>query len=347
MMRLPRFAYRAPETVHEAVTILAGEGPSARVLAGGTDLLPNMKRRQQTPATLVSLRRIPALHRTSHAQGVALGACTTLADLVQDRGIRDGHPALWQAAAQVATPHLRNTATLGGNLCLDTRCWYYDQNWEWRRAIDFCMKKDGSTCWVAPGSPRCLAVSSTDTAPALVALGAHVRLESADGTRVVPVAELFRNDGIEYLAKRADEILTEVLLEPADGWRSAYWKLRRRGSFDFPVLGVAAAARFASDGRTVEQARVVLGAVSSMPQTSVDAAELIVGHELTDARIERAAQAAGKVAKPMDNTDFTLHWRKRVAGEMVSWALRELRGDDVRAARVRYARHDPGAAIEG
>jgi CO/xanthine dehydrogenase FAD-binding subunit len=158
---------------------------------------------------------------------------------------------------------------------------------------------------------------------------------------------LFRNDGIEYLAKRADEILTEVLLEPADGWRSAYWKLRRRGSFDFPVLGVAAAARFASDGRTVEQARVVLGAVSSMPQTSVDAAELLVGHELTDARIERAAQAAGKVAKPMDNTDFTLHWRKRVAGEMVSWALRELRGDDVRAARVRYARHDPGAAIEG
>ena len=129
-------------------------------------------------------------------------------------------------------------------------------------------------------------------------------------------------------------------MQHAVGWPSRFTE-------DFDTKRTACGNRRASDGRTVEQARVVLGAVSSMPQTSVDAAELLVGHELTDARIERAAQAAGKVAKPMDNTDFTLHWRKRVAGEMVSWALRELRGDDVRAARVRYARHDPGAAIEG
>lgn len=340
MMRLPRFAYRAPSTLEEAAAILAGEGPDAQLLAGGTDLLPNMKRRQQTPGTLVALRGIPALRGV---RGTTVGACTTLTAVVRDPAIRASHTALWQAAAQVATPHLRNTATLGGNLCLDTRCWYYDQNWEWRRAIDFCMKKDGTTCWVAPGSAKCLAVSSTDTAPALIALGARATLQSRDGVREVPVAELFRNDGIAYLTKRPDEILTEVRLGTGAAWRSTYWKLRRRGSFDFPVLGVAAAARFAPDGRTVEEARVVLGAVSSMPQSSADAAAVLAGQELSEACIERTAEAAGKVAKPMDNADFTLHWRKRMVHELVTCALRELRGDDVREARVRFARQDLSA----
>src|SRR5262249_54002220 len=155
---------------------------------------------------------------------------------------------------------LRNMGTIGGNLCLDTRCNYYDQNYEWRKAIDFCMKKDGETCWVATSSPKCLAVSSTDTAPALIALGASVTLLSASGTRTVPVEALYSNDGIHYLTRRPDEILTSVRVPRLAGWRSTYWKLRRRGSFDFPVLSVAAAARFAKDG-TIEDARIVLGAV--------------------------------------------------------------------------------------
>ncbi len=136
--------------------------------------------------------------------------------------------------------------TLGGNLCLDTRCNYYDQNYEWRKAIDFCMKKDGETCWVATASKRCVAQSATDCAPALIALGASVRLESVAGRRELPLAELYRNDGIDYLTRRPDEILTAVLLPDATGWTSTYWKLRRRGAFDFPVLGVAAAARLAA-----------------------------------------------------------------------------------------------------
>ncbi len=339
MMRLPRFSYRTPTTVGEAASILAGEGPDAMLLAGGTDLVPNMKRRQQTPKTVVALRGIRALRDVSNGFGLTLGAGLTLTDLVQDPRVRERHAGLWQAAAQVATPHLRNMGTLGGNLCLDTRCTYYDQNLEWRRAIDFCMKKDGETCWVAPGSPRCLAVSSTDTAPALIALGAHVKLVSRGDERVVPLTDLYANDGIDYLTRRPDEILTAVLLDEDGDRRSAYWKLRRRGSFDFPVLSVAASARFGPDGTTVEDARIVLGAVASRPQPSEAATAAIVGNALTDAVIEEAAEAAARVAKPMDNTDFTLHWRKRVAREFVTYALRGIRGDDMRATRVRIARH--------
>lgn len=339
MMRLPRFSYRAPTTVVEAATILAGEGPDAMLLAGGTDLLPNMKRRQQTPKTVVALRNVRGLRDVSNGFGLTLGAGLTLTDVVQDRTVRERYRGLWQAAAQVATPHLRNMGTLGGNLCLDTRCTYYDQNLEWRRAIDYCMKKDGEICWVAPGSPKCLAVSSTDTAPALLALDAHVKLVSKDAERVVALDDLYADNGMHYLTRRPDEVLTGVLLDDAGGLRSTYWKLRRRGSFDFPVLSAAAAIRLADDGRTVEHARIVLGAVGSRPRLAPEAADRIVGRELTDAVIEEASTEAARVAKPMDNTDFTLHWRKRVASEFVGHALRELRGDDMRAARSRIARH--------
>jgi 4-hydroxybenzoyl-CoA reductase subunit beta len=341
MMRLPHFRYRAPDDVAEAARILAGEGPQAMILAGGTDLLPNMKRRQQVPRTLVALRNIAELKALDNGAGLNLGAGLKLSEIVDTPLVRDRYAALWQAAVQVATPQLRNMATLGGNLCLDTRCTYYDQNYEWRKAIGFCMKKDGETCWVAPSSARCLAVSSTDAAPALIALGARVRLVSVEGERTVDLRDLYRNDGIHYTTRRPDEILTGVALEPTDGWRSCYWKLRRRGAFDFPVLSVAAAARLAGDG-VVEQARLVLGAVSSRPLLCEDAMEFVSGKTLTDDVIAEAARRASKLAKPMDNTDFTLHWRKRVAAEFVGYALRELRGDDVEARRVRISRHPLG-----
>lgn len=339
MMRLPRFRYRAPTDVAEAARILAGEGPAAMLLGGGTDLLPNMKRRHQVPQTLVALRQIAALRGVSNGKGLRLGAGLTLTEIVRHAGVQEAYPGLWQAAVQVATPQLRNMGTLGGNLCLDTRCTYYNQNEGWRRAIDYCMKKDGETCWVAPGSPRCLAVSSTDTAPALTALGARVALVSAAGERELALDDLYSNDGIDYLRRRPDEILTEIRLDSTAGWSSTYWKLRRRGAFDFPVLSVAAAVRRAADG-TVEAARIVLGAVASMPLPATAAAALLVGRAFCDDTIAEAAAAASKVAKPMDNTDFTLHWRKRVAAQFVTYALRELRGDDMRETRRRIARHD-------
>ena len=316
--------------------MLATEGPQAMLIAGGTDLLPNMKRRQQSPATLISLRRVETLKRVANGAGLRLGAGLTLTEVVNTAAVRGKYLALWQAAAQVATPHLRNMGTLGGNLCLDTRCSYYDQNEDWRRAIDFCMKKDGETCWVATASKRCLAVSSTDTAPALISLGAKVKLVSAAGEREVALADLYKNDGMDYLTRRADEILTEVSLPDREGWRSTYWKLRRRGSFDFPVLGVAAAVKSAKDG-TVEEARLVLGAVSSRPLLA-KAGEMLIGKKLTDAVIAEVGEKASSAAKPMDNTDLDLYWRRDVVPAFVGYALREIRGDDMRVTRTRVAR---------
>ena len=336
MMRLPWFSFHAPKSIAEAARMLAAEGPRAMLIAGGTDLLPNMKRRQQTPATLISLTRVEGLKKIANGSGLSLGAGLTLTEVVAAQAVREKYRGLYQAAAQVASPHLRNMGTLGGNLCLDTRCNYYNQNQDWREAIGYCMKKEGTTCWVATASKRCLAVSSTDTAPALIALGAKVRLASAAGERELELASLYHNDGIEYLTRKADEILTEVLLPKMDGWKSTYWKLRRRGSFDFPLLGVAVAARAAADG-TVEEARLVLGAVSSQPIVASKASGFLVGKKLTDEVIAEAGTLAASRAKPMDNTDLDVYWRKEVVPDFVGYALREIRGDDMRARRMSIA----------
>ena len=337
MMRLPSYRYRAPHTVADAAAWLAESPADTMLLGGGTDLIPNMKRRQQTPATVVGLRGIRALSDVHEQDGLILGAGVTLTTLVHDTRVRMQYPGLWQAVAQVATPLLRNMGTIGGNICLDTRCTYYNQTAEWRKAINFCMKKDGDTCWVATSSDRCLAVSSTDSAPALIALGATVRLVSVASTREVPLTDLYANDGMHYLTRRADEILTSVHLPMADGWRSTYWKLRRRGAFDFPVASVAAAARF--DGDRIVEARIVLGAVASRPLEVPAGAARMSGERLTDDLIAAVADDAYALAKPMDNTDFELLWRKKTVRSLVTSALRELRGDDMREARLRLARH--------
>ena len=339
MMRLPLFEFRAPQTVAEAARILDGEGPQTMPLAGGTDLLPNMKRRQQVPKTLVSLNRIAELHQVKFSgAGSRLGACVTLSEIAADPRFRNGMTALAQAASFVATPQIRNMATLGGNLCLDTRCNYYDQNYEWRKAIGFCLKKDGDTCWVAPGSSKCMAVSSTDTAPALMALGARVRLVSHSGEREVPLTELYQNDGIHYIKRQPNELLTEVLLDSVHGWKSTYWKLRRRGSFDFPVLSVAAAAKITRAG-FVEDSRIVVGSVACLPLVAKEASNFLKNRPLNQDSISQAAALAARIAKPLDNTDFDMTWRKRVTAEFVSYALRELRGDDMRGERLLLTRH--------
>lgn len=333
MMRLPLFEFRAPRTLEEAARILDGEGTKAMPLAGGTDLLPNMKRRQQVPGTLISLRCIEDLTHIQLDQPVSrLGSCVTLADIAADARFRNGLTALAQAASLVATPPIRNMATIGGNLCLDTRCNYYDQNYEWRKAINFCLKRDGDICWVAPGSPKCMAVSSTDTAPALIALGARVRLVSRSEEREVLLASLYNNDGLDYIKRKPNEILAEVLLDSLHGWKSTYWKLRRRGSFDFPVLSVAAAVRISGSGM-VEDARIVIGSAASRPLVAAEAAKTLVGRPLNAESIAEAAVVAARIAKPLDNTDFDMSWRKKVTGELVTCALRELRGDDMRRER--------------
>lgn len=336
MMRLPYFRFHAPETVAEAARILAGEGPDAMLLAGGTDLLPNMKRGQQTPKHLVALRQIQPLRELRNGSGLTIGAGLSLTALGDNESVRQDYTALWQAAGVVATPQLRNRATLGGNICLDTRCNFYNQGEEWRKAINYCLKKDGEICWVATSSKTCLAVSSTDTAPALIALGAKIRLASVEGERVVGLNDFYINDGVNYMGRRADEILTEIILQPASGWKSTYWKLRRRGSFDFPILSVAAAVKLSDDG-TVEDARIVLGAVASKPVVSIEAAEFLIGKKIENQVIEEAGRIATRVARPVDNTDLAPPWRKKLIPVFMSYALRELRGDEVSELRQKVA----------
>jgi 4-hydroxybenzoyl-CoA reductase subunit beta len=296
-------------------------------VAGGTDLYPNMKRRQQAPKVVIGLSHLKQLRamKGKPAEGMVLGSGLVLTDVTDDRRIQHSYPALAKAAELISTPLLRNMGTIGGNLLLDTRCNYYNQNYEWRKAIHFCMKKDGEICWVAPSSPRCWAVQSSDCAPVMVAIGAKVKLVSSSGERVIGASELYRDDGIQHLNKQPGELMTEIYLPPTNGFRVTYWKLRRRGSFDFPVLGVAVCLRQAGDG-TVEDARIILGGVGSAPLEMALSQRVIIGKMLTDETIREAAAAAYPTAKPLDNTDFAMHWRKDMARYYVAGALRELAG---------------------
>ena len=327
MLRLPKFRYLQPKSLVEAVRMMSDAGPEATFVAGGTDLYPNMKRRQQTPKVVIGLAQLEEL-RTSRGkpiEGMVLGAGLTLTEVAEDRGIQEAYPAVSKAAELISTPLLRNMGSIGGNLLLDTRCNYYNQNYEWRKGVNFCMKKDGDTCWVAPSSPRCWAVQSSDSAPVMVAIGAKVKLVSSSGERLLTAAELYNDDGIHHLNKRPDELLTEIHLPPTNGWRATYWKLRRRGAFDFPVLGVATCLRMAGDG-TVEHAKIILGGVGSYPIEATLSAEAIIGKKLTEETIHAAAEAAYSPAKPLDTSDFAMIWRKHMARYYVASTLRELGG---------------------
>jgi len=335
MLRLPSFTYLQPKTLTEALSMKADAGPEGMYVAGGTDLYPNMKRRHQEPRVVISLMGIPELRADGRSAGrpegrIVLGSCITLTELSASPPVRQSARAVGEAAGLVSTPLLRNMGTLGGNLCLDTRCNYYNQTYEWRKAIDFCMKKDGHICWVAPSSPRCWAVSSSDVAPVMVALGADYVLVGPGGERVVPAALFYHNDGINYLTKQPDEVLAAVRLPRPDGWDAVYHKLRRRGSFDFPVLGVAAWVKWVQRAGSGEQgvvaeARIVLGGVASWPQEVPEAGAALAGTDLRDEAIAAAADAAYRPAKPMDNTDFDLSWRKQMTRVYVTRALEELR----------------------
>jgi 4-hydroxybenzoyl-CoA reductase subunit beta len=376
MLRLPPFRLLRPRTLAETARLLVEEGaahrgsPGAgesaeaagaggaagpvRLVAGGTDLWPNMKRRHQRAGTVVSLMGVPELAgiREDGANGhdgtVRIGATTLLDDVARHPLVAGRYPALATAVASISSPPLRNMGTLGGNLCVDTRCTYYNQTEEWRRAIDYCMKAEGSICWVATSSPRCWAHSASDSAPMLCALDAGVLLASARGERAVPVADLYRDDGIDYLARRPDEVLAEIALPAASGsdrCRSAFWKLRRRGSIDFAVLSVAAAVWTDAAG-TVTRAHLFLGAVGSSPVAATAAAELLIGQPLRAlAEDQDLFAAAGrlvrKAATPMDNTDFQAQWRGVMAARYTEAALRELAGGEPQRLASRHGLFSP------
>ncbi|TMB77625.1 MAG: 4-hydroxybenzoyl-CoA reductase [Chloroflexi bacterium] len=321
MLRLPRFKYLRPKTAREAARMAAELGPRAMFVAGGTDLFPKLKRRQFEIDTLIGLDFLPRAIRNGSDE-CAVDAGVTLAVAARDEHLIARFTGYAEAAGVVSSPPLRNAGTIGGNLCVDTRCNYYDMTYEWRKAAGFCLKKDGDICLVAPSSPRCWAVSSTDTAPMAMALEGAVILVGPDGERELPVAALYRDDGIEYMAKQPAEVVTGLRLRSTAGSRSAYVKLRRRGSIDFPIAGAAVA--FALDGDTVASCRIVLSAVASHPLEATAAQAFLNGKRLERETIREAAELAAKPAKPLDNADLSHFWRKRMVRVVVEQAFERL-----------------------
>ncbi len=327
MLRVPPIKLEAPTTIEDAAKAIANG--NTRMVAGGTDLWPNMKRRHQKAETVVSLMSIPDLDTIDAvSKDIRIGATATLANIIRDDKVRERFPAFAQAVASISSPPLRNMGTIGGNLCVDTRCTYYNQTEEWRRSIDYCLKEEGTICWVATKSPKCWAHTASDSAPVLCALDAKVKLVSSSNERELPLADMYVDDGIDYLAKQADEILTEVVVPGASDnshCRSAFWKLRRRGSIDFSTLSVAAAV-WSDDSDVVTRAAMYLGAVGAAPMRVVEIETVLIGNKITEDGIAEIAHAAHKVARPMDNTDFAPSWRGKMTEQYVTAVLREVAG---------------------
>ncbi len=324
MMRLPSFIHLAPRTAAEAVRMLVCHGPEVAVVAGGTGLYPAMKRRQIEPRALVSLGAADELRgiRVLPDGVVSVGAMTRLSDLARSDVVP---AALSGAASVVASPQIRAMGTVAGNLCLDTRCTYYDMPQDWRDAVGSCLKAGGDTCRIASAGSRCWAISASDLAPAAIALGAKVTMLSGQGTRVLPLADLYRPDGLDHLAIAPGEIVTELLIPPLAGLAVSYRKVRQRASIDFPLLGVAAGVRLAADG-SCQEARIVLGAVASAPLRCTAAERLLAGRRLTPELLGEAGEVAARPARPLDNADLAHFYRKWVIPVHVTRALRDVSG---------------------
>ena len=327
MLRLPEFRYSQPRSLKQATKALFDLGADAMLVAGGTDVYPKMKRGQFTPSNLISLRALRELKGIRQSkEGLWIGPGESLTAVSHHRLITKHFPALAHAAESVSTPQLRNMGTIGGNVLVDTRCNYYDQTLFWRQAVGFCMKKDGHICLVAPGSAKCLAIASSDTAPVFVSLGAEAVLVNHQGERRMKLEDLYRDDGIDYSAKGKDEVLKELLIPKESlGRRNVYLKLRRRGSFDFPILGVAATMETDERGEC-RHASVVLTAVASAPKVVPEAMALLQGKKVTLDLINAVAELAAKIAHPLDNADLDYWYRKRMAKVYTQRALAQVAG---------------------
>jgi 4-hydroxybenzoyl-CoA reductase subunit beta len=312
MLTLPPFQYHSPKSVAEAVALLGAHGLKAKLIAGGTDLLPNMKHRLFTPEHVVGLKDVAELHRLDERDGsLVIGAMVSIADLARSERVKAVFPSLALAASQIAGPQLREMGTLGGNLALDTRCVYYNQTLFWRKALGYCLKKDGTVCHVVKGGQKCVAAASNDTAPVLLSLGATVRLVSPRGARELPLEQFYVADGIKNTVLEPDELLTEVrVLLPQGRLVSGYQKLRIRASIDYPALTVAVAAWLDGDGNT-QWIRMCLSALASQPHP-VKRVEHLFGRPLDTAVIEELGQIAFRQCHPLTNINVDTGWRRKM-----------------------------------
>ncbi|HET9984129.1 MAG TPA: FAD binding domain-containing protein [Longimicrobiales bacterium] len=322
MLRLHEYRYHRPESLGEALALLAEAGPSAMLIAGGTDLMPNMKHRLFTPAHLVALKGVPELRGIDAGETeVRIGAAETLAAVARHPLLRDRLPSLAKAAGLVAGPQLRNMGTLGGNVCLDTRCTYYNQTLFWRSALGFCLKKDGDTCHVTKTGKKCVAAHSADTPPVLITLGATIDLASSRGTRSVPAADFFVADGIHNTVREPDEIVVAVRVPvPPPSTRTAFEKLRQRGSIDFPLLNVALAVDLA-EGDVVTDIRLVVSALGSRPRVVAGLDKVAAGRRLDAEVVDAVARRAFDQCHPLTNIIVDPDWRRAMVPVHVRRAL--------------------------
>lgn len=331
-MRLPDFEYMVPESVDELLGRLKNSKGQSRLVAGGTDLLPSMKQGLFKPEILLLLNRLADFQRIEYDEGSGLkiGALVTLHDLETSPLVGERYPAIAQAAGAAASPQLRHMGTVGGNLNLDTRCYYYNQSAEWRKCRPTCIKVGGNTCNAIGGGKKCFAAFSGDMAPALIPLGATVRLISEMGERVVPLVEYYTGDGANPFIRRDDEFLAgiEVPILP-EGVFCSYQKFSIRKSIDFPLAGVGAMIHMDEDGETCQSLRLAIGGVTSGPREVEKASALLKGQKLNRDLIEEAAEEAYKAAKPVANQGSTPSYRKIMVRELVKKALLGVRNDPV------------------
>jgi len=313
-MSLPSFQLLRPRTLDEIMGFLAKYPGDTKIVAGGTDLLPSMKQKLFTPPYLLDLRSVSELSGiTSGAGGVTIGALTPLSVIEHSALIKRDYPVLYEAAKTVASPVIRNMATLGGNVCLDTRCLWYNQSLLWRKSCGFCLKKDGDLCHVAPGGKFCWATFSGDTPPALLCLDADIEVAGPSGTRRIALREFYVNDGIVRLHLAPDEIVTRVFLPASSaGWRGSYQKLRVRGSIDYPLAGVAVALRVEPKSRRIEDARVAITAVNPAPHLVKDADTQLIGAIADEGIAERIGEMAARTAKPLTTSALTPEYRREM-----------------------------------
>lgn len=313
-MSLPSFQLLRPRSVDETIGFLAKYPGDMKIVAGGTDLLPSMKQKLFTPPYLLDLRSVSELNGISSGpDGVTIGALTPLSVIEHSALIRRDYAVLYEAAKTVASPVIRNMATLGGNICLDTRCLWYNQSLLWRKSCGFCLKKGGDLCHVAPGGKFCWATFSGDTAPALLCLDSEIEIAGPSGARRVALRDFYVNDGIVRLHLSSDEIVTRVFLPTSSaGWRGSYQKLRVRGSIDYPLAGVAVALRVERKTGRIEDARVAITAVNPAPHLVKDADAQLIGATADENIAERIGEMAARTAKPLTTSALTPEYRREM-----------------------------------
>jgi len=331
-MRLPDFQYVEPKSIGEACLFLKEHGQESKIMGGGTDLLPSMKQRIFRPKYIVHLGAIPNSDRIEFDEpsGLRIGAFVKLRSLEKDPVVLAKYPMIAQAASEVGSVQLRQMGTIGGNLSLDTRCYYYNQSKFWRSCRPTCIKMGGETCNAVGGGKKCFAIFSGDLAPALMALGAKIKLLSTAGERTILLNDLYTGDGASPLAIKPDEILigVEVPMVPKEAFTN-YFKYRIRKSIDFPLASVATMLSLDRKEKVCHSAKVVIGAVGSKPEALNGIEELLKGKKLKGSLIEEASELAFKAARPIANAGSTPSYRKRIIKIFVEKALRQAGGVSV------------------